>query len=185
MRLRNNHKRILLSLSLYDRKAMDIAMRSTKEFETYMRTAIQKAARGVRNGQTPFGACVVREGRVVSCAHNLVWKNTDCTAHAEIIALRQACRKLGTVDLSGSIMVSTCEPCPMCYSACHWARVSTIVFGARIEDARRYGFNELMISNEALRRMGKGRISLVKDCLRTEALKLFEAWKGARSRRVY
>src|SRR5688572_18464025 len=103
--------------------------------EQFMRLALAKARDGVEGGQSPFGACVVREGRVVACVHNVVWATTDITAHAEVHALRQACRELGTIDLSGSTIYSTCEPCPMCFSACHWARTTRIVYGASIADA--------------------------------------------------
>src|SRR5512137_1223567 len=107
----------------------------------YMRMAITKAEEGIASGQTPFGACIVRQGQVLACAHNTVWAGTDATAHAEINALREACRCAETIDLTGSVVYSTCEPCPMCLSACLWARVSRVIFGARIEDAARYGFN--------------------------------------------
>src|SRR6266516_4264518 len=91
----------------------------------FMWLAIEKAKEGIARGQTPFGACITR--------------------HGEVVAIRQACKTLGTIDLSGCVIYSTCEPCPMCFSACHWARISTIVYGARIEDARASGFHELPI----------------------------------------
>ncbi|MDD2703568.1 MAG: nucleoside deaminase, partial [Candidatus Omnitrophica bacterium] len=104
-----------------------------------MRLAINKAVQGIRKGQTPFGACIVKGNRVISLAHNSVWRDTDITAHAEINAVRKACKKLKTIDLSGCVIYSTCEPCPMCFAACHWAGISAIIFGARIADARRSG----------------------------------------------
>ena len=150
----------------------------------YMRRAIRKAKAGIAEGQTPFGACVVRDGRVLACAHNTVWAETDATAHAEINALREACRRAGTIDLAGSVVYSTCEPCPMCFSACLWARVSRVVFGARIEDAARCGFNEIPVSDRALLAQSGKRVALVEDLLREECLALFDAW-ARRGRRAY
>ena len=104
--------------------------------EKFMRLAINKAKQGIKQGQTPFGACISKDGEVISCVHNIVWESLDITAHAEISAIREACKKLNTVDLSGCVIYSTCEPCPMCFSACHWAKISKIVYGAQIEDAK-------------------------------------------------
>ena len=115
--------------------------------EGYMRLAIQKAREGVAAGQTPFGACIVTAGgEVAACEHNVVWRTTDITAHGEVNAIRVACRSLGTIDLSGCTIYSTTEPCPMCFSAIHWAKIAGIVFGASISDAQAAGFNELAIS---------------------------------------
>ncbi len=112
-----------------------------------MRLAIEEAKKGIKEGQAPVGACIVKDEQIVCCAHNTVWKDMDITAHAEINALRETCKKLHMIDLSDCEIYSTCEPCPMCFSACHWARISKIVYGARIEDAKQAGFNEIKISN--------------------------------------
>jgi len=101
----------------------------------FMRAAIAKARDGIRAGQTPFGAAVVHGGRVLVAAHNTVWRDTDPTAHAEVGALRQAARLLRRIDLAGCDLFTTCEPCPMCLVATHWAKVDRVVFGATIEDA--------------------------------------------------
>lgn len=153
--------------------------------EHYMRMAIRKTMEGIRKGQSPFGACIVKKGKLITCVHNTVWQSTDITAHAEIHAIRQACRKLGTIDLSGSTIYSTCEPCPMCFSACHWARISTIVFGARIKDAERSGFHELTVSNRRMQSMGGSRITLVEGVLRDEALNLFRLWRAQKHPKPY
>ena len=101
----------------------------------YMEMAIREARKNLRTlGGGPFGACVVRDGAVLAVARNTVLRN-DATAHAEINAIRKACRRLGTHDLSGSVIYSTTEPCPMCFSAVHWARIGTIVYGTNIADA--------------------------------------------------
>lgn len=144
--------------------------------EEYMRMAIAKAKEGVDHGQTPFGACIVRDGKVLSCAHNTVWQDTDITAHAEVQAIRQACLSAGTIDLSGAVIYSTCEPCPMCFAACHWARISTIVCGTAIADAAAVGFNELSVSNEELKDLGQSPVTIVRNVCGEENLELFQQW---------
>ncbi len=153
--------------------------------ELFMRAAIAKARQGIKRGQTPFGACVVKNNKVISCEHNLVWRNNDITAHAEIVAIRYACRKLKTINLSGCMLYSTCEPCPMCFSACHWAGISRIVYGARIRDARRCGFSELGISNARMKKIGKSRMKISAGVLRQENLSLFDLWSRQNNPRSY
>jgi tRNA(Arg) A34 adenosine deaminase TadA len=153
--------------------------------EKFMRLAIEKAKEGVQNGQTPFGACIVKDGEIVCCAHNIVWHRMDITAHAEIHAIREACKKLNTIDLSGCEIYSTCEPCPMCFSACHWAKISKIIYGARIDDAKESGFNELNISNKTMKQIGNSPIEVVGDFLREENLELFKTWEKLNDKTVY
>lgn len=153
--------------------------------EKFMRLAINKAKQGIKQGQTPFGACISKDGEVISCVHNIVWESLDITAHAEISAIREACKKLNTVDLSGCVIYSTCEPCPMCFSACHWAKISKIVYGAQIEDAKKLGFSELSISNKEMKQSGNSRMEIVGDILREENLELFKLWSEQENRRVY
>jgi guanine deaminase len=153
--------------------------------ERYMKLAVQAAKDGIAKGQTPFGACVVKGDAVISCSSNLVWHDTDITAHAEIKAIREACRKLDTVDLTGCVIYSTCEPCPMCFSACSWARILRIVFGARIADAARFGFSELPISNEKMRDLGRVDIEIIENFMRDECIELFEEWSKRDDRRSY
>src|SRR5687768_18131568 len=102
--------------------------------ERYMRMAIDKCREGIASGQSPFGACIVKDGQVIALEHNVVWETTDITAHAEVTAIRAACRNIDDIDLTGSVIYSTTEPCPMCFSASHWARIGTIVYGASIAD---------------------------------------------------
>ncbi len=154
-------------------------------YEQYMQLAIKKARQGIKKGQTPFGSCLVKKHTVIACVHNTVWQNTDITAHAEIMAIRNACRKLKTIDLSGLILYSTCEPCPMCFSACHWARITKIVYGAEIKDAGKYGFNELRISNNRLKSMANLRLEIIGGVMRQENLELFEFWSRQKQSRVY
>ena len=150
-----------------------------------MRLAIAKAREGIASGQTPFGACIERNGQVVSCEHNGVWQTTDITAHAEIRAIREACRKLSSIDLSECVIYSSCEPCPMCFSACHWARISKIVYGANIRDALHSGFHELEISNAQLKQLSGSPVEIVSDFLRDEAVALFQLFDRQSNKRTY
>jgi len=150
-----------------------------------MRLAIAKAREGVACGQSPFGACIARGGEVVSCEHNVVWQTTDITAHAEIHAIRAACRKLSSIDLSECVIYSTCEPCPMCFSACHWARISQIVYGASIRDAHASGFHELQIANTRLKELGGSQVTITGDFLRDEAIALFQLFDQQAGKRTY
>ncbi len=153
--------------------------------EKFMRLAINKAMQGIKKGQTPFGACIVKDGEIISCSHNVVWKNTDITAHAEINAIRTACRKLKGIDLSGCTIYSTCEPCPMCFTACHWAKIDKIIFGARIKDAQKFGFNECAISNKKMKQSGKSPIEIRGDFLRKENIDLFKLWFNQKNKKAY
>ena len=153
--------------------------------QDFMRLAIERALDGVRRGQSPFGACIVKDGAVVSAAHNEVWARLDITAHAEMCAIRQACQALQTIDLSGCVLYSTCEPCPMCFAACHWARIDKVVYGARIQDAQAAGFSELMISNREMKKWGGSRMEIVGDFLRDECVEVFRVWAEAGQSRPY
>src|SRR4051812_47796737 len=119
--------------------------------EHWMRLAIETCRQGIEAGQSPFGACIVRGDELVVAAHNVVWQETDATAHAEVNAIRLACRKLASIDLTGCRIYSTTEPCPMCFSAIHWAKIDAIYFGTTIPDANALGFSELSISNEQMK----------------------------------
>ena len=150
-----------------------------------MRLALRKAREGIAAGQTPFGACVVRGDELVAVEHNVVLATTDITAHAEVTAIRAACRAAGGIDLAGCVIYSTCEPCPMCFSACHWANLDRIVYGASIADAAAAGFRELSISNTEMKRQGGSRVELVEGFLREEAIELFREWSRLPQRRTY
>ncbi|MDI6761087.1 MAG: nucleoside deaminase [Candidatus Brocadiaceae bacterium] len=150
----------------------------------YMRMAIEKAREGVLKGQAPFGAVIVKsgratpdKGRVLACEHNKVWKDCDITAHAEITAIRKACRGLNTVDLSGSILYATSEPCPMCFGAIHWAGISRVVFGCRIRDVKELGFSELTVSARRLSSLGGSPVKVVAGILRGECLEVMKLWQ--------
>lgn len=145
--------------------------------ESFMRLALEACQQGIQHGQSPFGACIVRDGQVLAVTHNHVWHDTDPSAHAEIMCIRQACRHIGSVHLEGATIYSTTEPCPMCFSCIHWTRISRIVYGASIQDAASYGFNELPISNVTMKQASGSTIELVASVLRDQALALFEEWR--------
>lgn len=150
-----------------------------------MRLAIKTAREGMEKGQTPFGAVIVKGSELIVAAHNVVWATTDITAHAEVNAIRLACRKLAAIDLSGCTIYSTTEPCPMCFSAIHWANCDKIVYGAAIADAAAAGFNELSISNRDMKRLGQSRVEVVSDFLRDEAVELFRQFTARQDKKVY
>jgi guanine deaminase len=145
--------------------------------ERYMRLAIDKAREGVRNGELPFGACVVRNGKVVGCAHNTILSCNDLTAHAEMNAIHEACQELGTLDLSGCTIYCTCEPCPMCLGALGLANIEKVVYGARIGDVTMPGFVVLETPGELFKLIGNGKLAVYGDFLREENVRLFREWE--------
>jgi guanine deaminase len=147
--------------------------------EDFMRLAIRIARAGIAVGQSPFGAVVVRDGAVVAETHNTVWRDTDPTAHAEVNAIRSAAAALGRIDLSGCSMYTTCEPCPMCLSAIHWARLDVVYYGAGIADAQTAGFCELCVDAKHLAELGGSRLRVVSGLLRQECAELFAEWRDA------
>ena len=144
-----------------------------------MREAFRVAREGIKKGQSPFGAVIVKDGKMLAAAHNTVLMDKDPTAHAEINAIRQATKRMGTWDLSGSEIYSTTEPCPMCLSAIHWARIGKVYFSTRIEDVARLGFNEIHLHNEEIVRLAGLQLEIHGDVLREEGLKLLEEWAGS------
>lgn len=147
-----------------------------------MSQAIAEARAGIASGQSPFGAVIVRDGEVIATGHNHVWAETDPTAHAEVVCIRNAGRALGTIDLAGCEMYTTCEPCPMCAAAIHWANLDAVHFGARIADAEAVGFRELTLPIERLYAEGHSSVRTHADVMRAECAALFEEWKRASGR---
>jgi amino acid adenylation domain-containing protein len=154
---------------------------TSSEDEHFMRLTIEQAAEGQRAGGVPFAACVVKDGQIVARVHNSVAHSRDLTAHAEILALRAACETLGTTNLSACEIYSTCEPCPMCFAACHEARISRIIHGAWLRDAELCGLGTLSIPAEQLRQLGRASLTLTPGVLRNEVLGLLETWRKQRA----
>lgn len=151
---------------------------SATAHETFMRLAIEDCRAGFPGNEGgPFGACIVKEGRVIAVAHNTVMKDRDPTAHAEINAIRQASQTLGTYDLSGCEIYSTTEPCPMCFTAIHWARIGRIYIGTPIEEAAALGFNEMPVHNAQIKQIAGLSIDLVENVLVEECRRLLVDWQ--------
>jgi len=147
--------------------------------QRYMAMALEACRVGVSEGQSPFAACIVSHaGEVLACEHNHVRADTDPIAHAEVCAIRAACGKVGRVHLPDATIYSTTEPCPMCFAAIHWARIGRIVYGAAIEDAASFGFNELPISNTKMKELGACPVVIDPGFMRAEAVSLFRDWQA-------
>ena len=151
----------------------------------FLRAAIRAAREGIAAGQSPFGSVIVRDGQVVAAAHNTVWLDTDPTAHAEVNNNRAASRVLKTIDLGGCTLYSTCEPCPMCLSAIHWAKISRVVYGAEIADAAAAGFSELCVPARELARMGGSQVEVEGGVLGEECRALFTEFRRNSASKTY
>ncbi len=155
------------------------------DLEKYMHLAIKEARKNIKSSWGgPFGACIIRKGEVLASARNTVLKN-DCIAHAEINAIRRACKKVKTFDLSGCVIFSTTEPCPMCFGAIHWARIGAIYYGTKIADVRQIGFNELNLSNKSFKRLVKSPIKIYSKVSEKSCKELLGDWVKFKKHLVY
>ena len=143
--------------------------------EDFMRQAIALAKENIKNGGGPFGAVIVKDGKVVATGANRVTANNDPTAHAEVSAIRAACTKLGTFDLSGCVIYTSCEPCPMCLSALYWAGVSRICYGNTKDDAKAINFDDSFIYDQ-LELKYEDRSIKCEHFMRSDALRAFRKW---------
>lgn len=143
----------------------------------YMQIAKETADRGIKEKEGgPFGAAIIdKDGKIIATGNNQVLLKNDPTAHAEITAIREACKKLNTYDLSNCILYTSCEPCPMCLSAIIWANIKEIYYGCTQEDAAEIGFRDEAIY-EYLKGKNKDLISL-KQMDREECIKTFNEYK--------
>jgi tRNA(Arg) A34 adenosine deaminase TadA len=149
----------------------------------FMQEAIERAVENVRSGRGgPFAAVVVKEGRIIAAGANCVTSTNDPTAHAEVTAIREACRILGTFELTGCEIYTSCEPCPMCLGAIYWARPERVYFGATARDASAAGFDDSFIYDELKRPHTERRIPL-EPMMREAALEPFREW-GQKDDRV-
>ena len=144
----------------------------------YMELAKENAKKGIKNNEGgPFGAVITdKEGNIIANGNNKVLKNNDPTAHAEIVAIREACKKLNTYDLSEYILYTSCEPCPMCLSAIIWSNIKKVYYGCTKKDAGEIGFRDDMIY-EYLKGNNKDLINL-EEMDRDECIKTFEEYKN-------
>ena len=154
------------------------------EKKDFMREAIRLSLENVKQGGGPFGAVIVRDGEIVARGANRVVPNNDPTAHAEISAIREACRVLNTFDLSGCEIYSSCEPCPMCLSAIYWAHLDTLYFANTKDDAKNIDFDDSMIYEEVKLPYEQRRLK-TETMLRDEAIVAFEAWAAKEDKTAY
>ena len=159
-------------------------MSITEKDKEYMREAIRLADESVKNGGGPFGAVIVRNGEIVAGSANSVTIDNDPTAHAEVNTIRQACKKLGTFDLSDCVIYTSCEPCPMCLGAIYWARIKKIYYGNTKKDAADINFADDFIYKELEQRKEKRFVPPI-SLLRNEALKTFRAWEAKQDKVEY
>jgi len=153
--------------------------------QSLMQLAVDKCREGLAAGQSPFGCAIAKGDQVIACSHNTVALTTDITAHAEVNAIREACREIDDIFLDGAVVATTCEPCPMCMAALHWARVETVYYGASIADAEGAGFNELQLPAAELLKSGGSDVHLVGGILVEPCRELFAEWLANPQRKVY
>jgi guanine deaminase len=151
----------------------------------FMRRAIALALENVRSGRGgPFAALIAKEGRVIAEGANRVTDSNDPTAHAEIVAIREACRALNTFQLAGCDLYTTCEPCPMCLGAIYWARPARVYYAGVAADAAAAGFDDAFIYEELKRAPESRRIPMI-PLLREESLAIFALWKQQPNKTSY
>ena len=140
-----------------------------------MKRAIELSLESVNKGGGPFGCVIVKDEKIVSEGSNKVTSSKDPTAHGEIVAIREACKKINNFSLSGFELYSSCEPCPMCLSAIYWARIDKVYFANTRQDAQKIDFDDSLIYSEFQKNLDKRKIPMV-QMMRSEALKAFELW---------
>jgi guanine deaminase len=151
----------------------------------FMEKAIALATENVTSGRGgPFGAVIVRDGEIVATGANLVTATNDPTAHGEIVAIRNACTALGSFQLSGCHIYTSCEPCPMCLAAIYWARCDAIFYGSRAADAAAAGFDDAFLYEELKRPINQRKIPTV-NLLPEKAIASFDAWRAQAGRIDY
>ncbi|WP_421944476.1 nucleoside deaminase [Pedobacter sp.] len=160
-------------------------MENLEKHAEFMRLAITLSAKNVtENIGGPFGAVVVKDGEIVAGSGNKVTSTNDPTAHAEVSAIRLACTKLNTFDLSGCVIYTSCEPCPMCLGAIYWAKIDTIYYANTKVDAENIGFSDKFIYEELEKEMGNRSLPVV-QLMRDEALEAFKLWEKSPMRIEY
>ena len=156
----------------------------TKE-EKFMQEAIALSQKGVQNDEGgPFGCIIVKDDKIVGRGNNKVTSTNDPTAHAEVVAIRDACKNLGTFQLDECEVYTSCEPCPMCLGAIYWARPKVIYYANNRQDAAEVGFDDSMIYDEISADIKHRKIPII-PLLRKEAIKIFTEWKNKEDKTAY
>ena len=140
-----------------------------------MKKAIELSIASVNSGGGPFGCVIVKDEKIISEGSNKVTSSNDPTAHGEIVAIREACKKINNFSLNGSELYSTCEPCPMCLSAIYWAHIEKIYYANTRDDAQKIDFDDSLIYSEFNKNITERKIPMI-QIMRDEALKAFELW---------
>lgn len=144
----------------------------------FMKAAAKEAVEGVKKGHGgPFGAVIVKDNCIIARAHNEVIKNNDPTDHAEMLAIRSAAKMLGRFDLSDCILYTSCEPCPMCFSAIHWAKIKKVYYGCTREDAAGVGFDDKYIYDVIKGEAEHKKVEFLQQD-RESCLKAFDEWEA-------
>jgi guanine deaminase len=157
----------------------------TNMHNPFMTRAIQISIENVRSGRGgPFGAIVAKDGEIIAEGVNCVTEMNDPTAHAEVVAIREACKKLHLFELKGCEIYTSCEPCPMCLGAIYWARPARLFFGNTAADAAKIGFDDSLIYREMSQAHSQRRIPMI-QMMREEALEAFRAWEGKHDKIPY
>ena len=141
----------------------------------FMAKAIELSINSANTIGGPFGSVIVKDNKIIAEGSNKVTFLNDPTAHGEVVAIREACKKLNTFDLSGCVIYTSCEPCPMCLSAIYWSRLDKIYYANTREDAKNIDFDDSFIYLEIPKKVGDRKIKMI-QMLRDEALKAFEIW---------
>ena len=141
----------------------------------FMKRAIELSIESVNKGGGPFGCVIVKDEKIISEGSNKVTSTNDPTAHGEIVAIREACKKINSFSLNGYELYSSCEPCPMCLSAIYWARIDKIYYANTRKDAQKIDFDDSLIYSEFQKNIGERKIPMI-QMMRNEALKAFELW---------
>ena len=141
----------------------------------FMLRAIELSLNSANNGGGPFGCLITKKNKIIAEGSNKVTLSKDPTAHAEVVAIREACKKLNAFDLSGSDLYTSCEPCPMCLSAIYWSHIDNIFYANSRDDAKNIDFDDSFIYSEISKKNEDRKIPM-KQMLREEALKAFEIW---------
>ena len=155
-----------------------------KQHEDFMRIAIQRSIKNMERGAGPFGAVVVKDGEIIAEAGNSVTIENDPTGHAEVNAIRAAAKKLKDFDLSGCIIYSSCEPCPMCLGAIYWSRIDTLYYGNTKDDAASIKFDDAFIYKELDLPLNE-RALKSEQLLSNEALIAFDKWRESTDKVEY
>ena len=150
----------------------------------FMKRAIELSIKSVDGGTGPFGAVIVKDNTIISEGFNIVTSSNDPTSHAEIVAIRNACKSLNNFVLKDCDLYTTCEPCPMCLSAIYWARINKIYYANTRIDAKKIDFSDAMIYEE-LNKNIKDRNIPMNQMMRNEALKAFDMWDKKKDKVKY